>query len=105
MRVVRRVGSETREYDAMLVCPDLVLINETKSRLQAAHIDELLDKLAELPRFYPEYQDRRIVGVLASLYPDAGVINRATRKGVLVMGMGDEAMQVLNPDAVGPSAS
>jgi hypothetical protein len=27
------------------------------------------------------------------------VINRATRKGVLVMGMGDEAMQLLNPDA------
>jgi hypothetical protein len=99
VRVVRRVGAETREYDAMLVCPDLVLINETKSRLQAAHIDELLDKLAELPRFYPEYQDRRIVGVLASLYPDASVINRATRKGVLVMGMGDEAMQLLNPDA------
>jgi hypothetical protein len=99
VRVVRRVGAETREYDAMLVCPDLVLINETKSRLQAAHIDELLDKLAELPRFYPEYQDRRVVGVLASLYPDASVINRATRKGVLVMGMGDEAMQLLNPDA------
>ena len=100
VRVVRRVGSETREYDAMLVCPDLVLINETKSRLQAAHIDVLLNKLAELPHFYPEYQGRRIVGVLASLYPDAGVVNRATRQGVLVMGMGDEAMQVLNPDAV-----
>jgi cytochrome c556 len=105
LRVVRRVGSETREYDAMLVCPELVLINETKSRLQAAHIDELLAKLAEFPHFYPEYQGRRIVGVLASLYPDASVVNRATRKGVLVMGMGDEAMQVLNPDAVGPSAN
>jgi hypothetical protein len=100
VRVVRRVGSEAREYDAMLVCPDLVLINETKSRLQAAHIDELLDKLAELPAFFPEYEGRRIVDVLASLYPDAGVINRATRKGVLVMGMGDEAMQLLDPDAV-----
>jgi hypothetical protein len=100
LRVVRRVGSETREYDALLVCPGLVLINATKSRLQAAHTDELLDKLAELPEFFPEYEDRRIVGVLASLNPDVGVIKRATRKGVLVMGMGDEAMQLLNPDAV-----
>ena len=105
LRVVRRIGSETREYDAMLVCPELVLINETKSRLQAAHIDELLDKLAEFPRSYPEYQDRRIVGVFASLYPDAGVVTRATRKGVLMMGMGDEAMQVLNPDVVQSDAS
>ena len=71
-----------------------------KPCLETTSIDELLDKLAELPRFYPEYQDRRIVGVLASLYPDAGAINRATRNGVLVMGMGDEAMQLLNPDAV-----
>ena len=100
VRVVRRLDGETREYDAIVVCADLVLINETKSRLQASHIDDLLDKLADLPRFYPEYRERRIVGVLASLYPDVGIVNRATGKGVLVMGMGDEAMQVLNPDAV-----
>ena len=91
VRVVRRLDGETREYDAIVVCADLVLINETKSRLQASHIDDLLDKLADLPRFYPEYRERRIVGVLASLYPDVGIVNRATGKGVLVMGMGDEA--------------
>lgn len=102
VRVVRRMGGETREYDAVIVCPDLVLINETKPRLQATHIDELLDKLAELPRFYPDYRDKRMAGMLASLYPDPSIVNRATRKGVLVMGMGDEAMQLLNPDAVIP---
>jgi Sec-independent protein translocase protein TatA len=100
VRVVKRRGGETREYDAVVVCPDSVLVNETKSRLQDQHIDSLLEKLAELPRFCPEYAGRRAVGVLASLYPDAGVVNRATRGGVLVMGMGDEAMQVLNPEAL-----
>lgn len=100
VRVVKRRGGETREYDALVVCPDSVLVNETKSRLQDQHIDSLLEKLAELPRFCPEYAGRRAVGVLASLYPDAGVVNRATRRGVLVMGMGDEAMQVLNPEAL-----
>ena len=88
VRVVKRRNGETREYDAMVVCPDCILINETKSRLQEAHIDALLNKLAELPRFCPEYADRRAVGVLASLYPDEGVVRRATRKGVLVMGYG-----------------
>jgi hypothetical protein len=100
VRVVRRLGGETREYDAMLVCPGWVLVNETKSRLQDEHIEALLDKLADLPRFCPEYADRRALGVLASLYPDPGLVNRATRRGVLVMGMGDEAMQVLNPEAL-----
>lgn len=78
----------------------MVLINETKSRLLDTHVDAILDKLAELPRVYPEYADRRAVGILASLYPDPGVVRLATRKGVLVMGMGDETMQILNPDAV-----
>ncbi len=100
VRVVRRLGGETREYDAMLVCPGWVLINETKSLLQEQHIEALLEKLADLSRFCPEYADRRALGVLASLYPDPGLVNRATRRGVLVMGMGDEAMQVLNPEAM-----
>lgn len=100
VRVVRRFGGETREYDALLVCPTIVLINETKSRLLETHVDAIASKLTELPRVYPEYADRRAVGILASLYPDPGVVRLATRKGVLVMGMGDETMRILNPDAV-----
>ena len=100
VRVVRRFGGETREYDALVVCPDVVLINETKSRLLNTHVEAIIEKLAELPRVYPEYANRRAVGILASLYPEQGVIRLATREGVLVMGMGDETMQILNPDAV-----
>jgi hypothetical protein len=100
VRVVRRWDGETCELDALVVCADAILINETKSRLHESHIDVLIAKLSDLPRFFPEYRARRPVGVLASLYPDDSVVRRATAKGVLVMGMGDEAMQVLNPDAL-----
>ena len=103
VRVSRRFGGETREYDALLVCPQVVLINETKSQLLETHIDAILAKLAELPRVYPEYADRRAVGILATLYPEPGVVRRATRKGVLVMAMGEETMQVLNPEALTPT--
>jgi hypothetical protein len=100
LRVVRRRNGEAREYDALVVCPEAVLINETKSRLQSSHIDPFLEKLAELPRFFPEYEHKRLVGVLASLYPDPSVVRRASAAGILVMGMGDDAMQVLNPEAL-----
>ena len=53
-----------------------------------------------VPPVFPEYADHRAVGILASLHPDASVVRRATRQGVLVMGMGDETMQVLNPQAL-----
>jgi hypothetical protein len=100
LRVQRRFNGETREYDALVVCPDCVLVNETKSRLHSKHVERLLAKLAELPSVFPEYAEKRIIGVLASLYPDPSIINRATSAGILVMGMGDEAMQVLNPQAL-----
>jgi Sec-independent protein translocase protein TatA len=102
VRVIRRFQGETREYDAIVVCPDVVLVNETKSRLLDSHVGAILEKLADLPRFFPEYAARRTVGILASLYPEPAVIRRATRKGVLVMGMGDETMEVLNPEAAAP---
>ena len=100
IRVKRRFDGETREYDALLACPDLVLINETKTKLQDGHVELILAKLAQFPQIYPEYADRRPLGVLATLYPEPAVIRVATRAGVLVMGMGDETMDVLNPEAV-----
>ena len=101
VRMRRRFNGESREYDALLVCPKFVLINQTKSRLISASVDDLLRVLAEFPQVFPEYADRRFVGVLASLYPDPSIITYATSNGVLVMGMGDETMEVLNPSALG----
>ena len=102
VRVVRHWGEETREYDALVVCEDAVLINETKSKLQPAHVDAFVAKLEEFPRIFPEYAGRRVVGVLASLASEAGVVALATRRGVAVMAMGEETMQVVNPEAVRP---
>jgi hypothetical protein len=100
LRMRRRFNGESREYDALLICPQFVLINQTKSRLISASVDDLLRVLAEFPQVFPEYADRRLVGVLASLYPDPSITTYATSKGVLVMGMGDETMDVLNPSAL-----
>jgi hypothetical protein len=100
LRVVRHLAGETREYDALVVCPDAVLVNETKSKLLSAHVEPFLAKLAERPRIFPDYAGRRVVGVLASLAVDAGVVALASRHGIAVMAMGDETMEVLNPEAV-----
>jgi hypothetical protein len=101
VRLRRRVNGDSREYDALLVCPGFVLINQMKSRLISANVDELLRVLSEFPQVFPEYADRRLIGVLAALYPDQSIVTYATSKGVLVMGMGDETMDVLHPSALG----
>jgi archaellum component FlaC len=99
VRMRRRRGSETLELDALVICPELVLINETKSRLTPADVDGLTAKLEAFAAFFPEYGMRRSVGILASLYVDESVVQYATRRRVLAMGMGDTTMEVLNPEA------
>jgi hypothetical protein len=100
LRVVRHWQGETREYDALVVCDNTILVNETKSKLLAAHVDAFLAKLEELPRIFSECAGRRVVGVLASLAIDAGVVAYATRCGVAVLAMGEDTMEILNPEAV-----
>lgn len=100
VRVVRHWHGETREYDALVVCNDAILVNETKSKLLAAHVDAFVAKLEELPLVFPEYAGRRVVGVLASLAVDTGMVAYATRCGVAVLAMGEDTMQIINPEAV-----
>jgi hypothetical protein len=102
VRVVRHFDAETREYDALVVCADAVLVNETKSKLLPAHVGTFVDKLEELPRVFPEYAGKRVVGVLASLAVEPGVLALATRSDVAVMAMGEDPMEVRNPEAIRP---
>ncbi|MBK1730377.1 hypothetical protein [Thiococcus pfennigii] len=104
IRIRRRFDGASREYDALLACGGVLLVNETKSRLLDSHVPATLEKLAEIPNVFPEYAERRCIGLLATLYPDPSVVRLATRHGLLVMGMGDETMQILNPEALTHSA-
>jgi len=101
----RSVEGRKREYDAVLACHGVLLVNETKSKLTEPQIDVFQQKLAEVEAFIPEAHGRRVVGVLASLYPSQEVIAYATKRGLLVMGMGDETMDVLNPEVVTKEAN
>jgi predicted RNase H-like nuclease (RuvC/YqgF family) len=100
VRMKRRAGSKTAEIDALVVCEGVVLVNETKSTLYRRDVDDLLAKLEGLGEFFPDLAQRRFVGVIASLYVDDDIVQHATRKGVLVMGMKDDTMSILNPEAV-----
>ena len=63
-------------------------------------VEDLVATLDKFTQFFPEYGDCRLIGVLASLYVDQNVIQYATKQKILIMGMDDEAMQVLNPEIV-----
>ncbi len=98
VRLRRRDGERSFELDALLVCPKIVIVNETKSNLNAKDVDEFSIKLRDFKRWYPEYEGREVWGLIASLYVLPAIVERARKNKLLAMGMSDGVMQVLNPE-------
>ena len=54
----------------------------------------------EFARYYPEYGDLPIVPLFSSLSIPEDMVKYLTRRGIYALAMGDEAMQVINLEAV-----
>lgn len=92
------------EYDAIVIAEDesgkeVVFVAEVKSKLEAAHFDEFKTKLDNLMVYRPDYQGK-IVPVLAALRIPNDLVNLATKRGVLLVRMGGEYLEPLNPEVV-----
>ena len=95
--------SRTREFDAIAECGDYVLVNETKSALAPVDIDKLMDTIAIVREYFPEYKDRKIIGSLATLYVDESLVRYASRKGIIVLAVGEELMDIVNEPGFKPA--
>jgi uncharacterized protein CbrC (UPF0167 family) len=102
VRVRRRHPQErgwSQEFDVLAACGDYVLINETKSSLNVNDVNDFVKMMESAREFFPEYADRHFIGAIASLYVDDSVVRYGQKRGVLVLGLGDYMMEVLNaPD-------
>ena len=94
--------SRRREFDVLYVGDRAVLLNETKSSPRNADARRFvrLVRSGEFFLYVPEYEDRPLVPVFSSLSLPDDLVTYLTRTGVYALAMGDEAMQVLNLDAV-----
>jgi hypothetical protein len=73
-----------------------LLINETRSRLRPEDVPDFVKMLQEARIFLPEYAEKRIVGALATFYVDSSLIAHGERQGLIMLGVIDGLMQVLN---------
>jgi hypothetical protein len=104
VRVRRRHphGKTIREFDVIAECNEYVLVNETKSRLSPADVDHVIETIGEVREYFPDYRERRLIGSVATLYVDQSLVTYASKKGVLVLAVGDELMDVMNPKGFKP---
>ena len=94
--------SRGREFDALYVGTEAVLLNETKTSPRSTDARDFARfvETGEFARYYPEYGDLPIVPVFSSLSIPEDMVEYLTRRGIYALAMGDEAMQVINLDAV-----
>jgi hypothetical protein len=72
-------------------------INETKSRLSPDAITNFVQNTLPVAKtFFPEYADKKVVGAIASLYVDESLVRYGEKLGVIVLGFGEDVMEVLN---------
>lgn len=98
----QRDRTRSREFDYIAACGDYFLINETKSSLKPADVDEFVETLSTAREFFPEQADRRIVGALASLYVDESLARYAERNGLIILSFGDDGMDLRNRSGFSP---
>jgi len=93
-----------REFDVVAVCGEYVLINETKSRLTIQNVEDFTHRMPEAREFFPEYAGKKFVGAIASLYVDESVVRFGEKQGLIVLGFGEDVMEVLNTPGFIPRA-
>ena len=91
-----------REFDALYVGTRAVLLNETKTTALPEYCREFVEFLRndEFVRYFPELAGKPIVPMFSSLSIPENVATFLTRRDVYAAAMGDEAMQVINLEAV-----
>ena len=94
--------SREREFDALYVGTRAVLLNETRSSPRSTDVRDFAQFLqsGEFALYYPEYADLPVVPVFSSLSIPEDMVTNLTRRGIYALAMGDEAMQVINLEAV-----
>ena len=94
--------SREREFDALYVGTRAVLLNQARSSPRIDDVREFEEFLRsnQFALYFPQYAELPIMPAFSSLSIAADMATCLTRRGIYALAMGDEAMQVLNLNAV-----
>jgi len=93
-------GPDTLEIDVLGIANgavNTVVLVEVKSHLRERDIEQLLKNLDRFRRFHPEYADKKLYGVLASVQGSTEIMNKAMEAGLFVASIHDEVFELKTP--------
>lgn len=96
-RMLKRIGGDNYEIDAIALCDDMVFMVEVRSTPRYNDINEIKDKSQRFFEFFPEFSGKRLIMIFGSITFSEQVIKNATKNGIYVMGWREwEYMDILN---------
>jgi hypothetical protein len=96
-RVLNKIdNSKHHEYDIVVICPDSIIVNETKSKAKIEYVDDFIDDLNELHEYFPEAKEKKVIPTFASLYIPENVLKYLTKKKIYAISLNGDTMEVLN---------
>ncbi|WP_411376611.1 hypothetical protein GFV12_06715 [Desulfurobacterium thermolithotrophum] len=101
MNVERKRGKKREEFDVIAICEDKVFLIEVKSTLRQEHVGYIKEKAERFRELFPEYRNKDIILILASLSIKKEVLNKLTKEGIYGMAYREwEYMDILNFEEV-----
>ena len=98
--VVRRRGGETMELDVLGYSngkANCVLVAEVKSHLREDDLEEFIETLEKVPKFFPEHRGKEIIGVLAAVDIPVNMAKRVAKAGIHLARVSDETFSLVDP--------
>jgi len=92
--------SKRREFDCIAVCEDIVILNETKATPRIEYINDFVNVLKEFYDYFPEYRDKKLIPIFASMYLGGDMVNYLTKNGIYAMAIKEDTMDLLNYDDI-----
>jgi len=92
--------SKRREFDCIAVCEDIVILNETKATPKIEYINDFISILNEFYDYFPEYRNKKLIPIFASMYLGDDLVSYLTKNGIYAMAIKEDTMDLLNYDDV-----
>ncbi len=101
IRIQKKIEDKREEFDVIAECKDKVFLIEVKITLRPPHIEQFKKKMERFREFFPEYKDKKLIPLLASLSIDENFVNMLSKEGIYAMAYREwDYMDILNFEKV-----
>lgn len=83
---------------------DSVFLVEVKSNLTQGAIEQLLETIERFPKFYPDFADRKLFGIVAAVYIPDDLRNVVFKNGLYLARISDDTFKLQTPAGFKPKA-